>query len=58
MTLVDDLRRHAAAAPDRLEGLHSGQDRYGPVAAVLFASGSSVSVRERAASAAVSATAW
>jgi hypothetical protein len=46
VTLIDDLRWRAASSGDPLERVNAGRDRYGPVAAILFASNGYVSVRE------------
>jgi hypothetical protein len=37
VTFVDDLRRCAELSGSPLTRLDAGQDRYGPVAAILFA---------------------
>jgi hypothetical protein len=47
VTLVDDLRRSAGASGDPLGRLGIGRDRYGPVAAILFAPGGYVGIRRR-----------
>lgn len=47
VTLVDDLRCCADVSGDPLARLSAVGDRFGPVAAILFASGGYVSVRQR-----------
>lgn len=47
MTFVDDLRNHADSSGAPLARLRAGEDRYGPVAAILFANPGFISVRLR-----------
>ncbi|MFB9415961.1 DUF6193 family natural product biosynthesis protein [Dactylosporangium matsuzakiense] len=47
MTFVEELRERAELAGSPLTRLRDGQDRYGPVAAILFAQRSFISVRRR-----------
>ncbi|WP_238012134.1 DUF6193 family natural product biosynthesis protein [Dactylosporangium sp. AC04546] len=47
MTFVEELREHAELAGAPLPQLSDGRDRYGPVAAILFAQRSFASVRRR-----------
>ena len=47
MTFVDDLRRCADLSGSPLARLDAGQDRYGPVAAIMFAAPGFISVRLR-----------